>query len=110
MKREEKKARVLENARKLAIQLGGSGEIDLSYMLFDTGKYMNGNIGAECVEDLYDSGGPQMYPAFVSPNSGKIVDAFGGIRFPRLSSQEEAEKYFRGIGMNKIYSKSPKMS
>jgi hypothetical protein len=94
--RKERKTRVLENARKLAIQLGGTGGIDLGYMLFPTGKYLNGNTGAACVEDLHDTGGTQMYPAFVSPNSGKIVDAIGGIRFPRLGSQEEAEKYFTG--------------
>ena len=96
MTRKEKKARVLEDARKLAIQLGGTGELDLSYMLFPTGKYLNGNIGGITPEDLHDTGGAQMYPAFVSPNSGKIVDAVGGIHFPRLGSQEEAEKYFTG--------------
>ena len=88
--RVEKKIRVLEATRKLSIKLGGSGEIDLKYMLFSTKKFLNGNGG----NILYDSDGIQMYPAFVSPNSGKIVDAFGGIKFPRKPSQGDAEHYF----------------
>ena len=85
----EKKARVLEAARRLSVELGGTGIIDLRTRLFPTAKYLNANNG-----DLYDSGGTQMFPAFVNPNSVKVVDALAGINFPKVASPAEAENYF----------------